>query len=276
MSNPLRGINANGERVLQSNVTKASVFFENAPLDTMVLGKVALSQVSYPVGGCSGQVFTTSKLYMIVNWHAKQFQLATLTQTSEDASSNLTAFNSASTSTTCSNPEISALASYSWVKSQESWILPNILIIYFVLLFILGYLFWKFILKGFSFVRKRVGECCLTRARKRIKQPSPLIYDARDTAARGNEANVREDRPSSTETVGHLTALDLELLSLQQSGETTEVSKSRGSDTAQGEGPTNTRNSMPTSFVRELANRFGSGTTPTRGQSFSSSAAQRR
>jgi hypothetical protein len=47
LSNPLRGINTNGARVLQPNITEVNIFSQNAPLNTAVLGKVFLSQVNY-------------------------------------------------------------------------------------------------------------------------------------------------------------------------------------------------------------------------------------
>jgi hypothetical protein len=47
LSNPLRGIDANGARVLQPNITEVNIFSEDAPLNTATLGKVYLSQVSY-------------------------------------------------------------------------------------------------------------------------------------------------------------------------------------------------------------------------------------
>jgi hypothetical protein len=43
---PLRGIDRNGTRVLQSNVTMVNVFESSAPLGTASLGKVFLSQAS--------------------------------------------------------------------------------------------------------------------------------------------------------------------------------------------------------------------------------------
>jgi hypothetical protein len=46
MAGPLRGINPNGQRVLQNNVTTVNIFFENAPENTASLGKVFLSQGS--------------------------------------------------------------------------------------------------------------------------------------------------------------------------------------------------------------------------------------
>jgi hypothetical protein len=268
MSNPLRGINTNGERVVQPNVTEASVFFENAPLDTMVIGKVGLSQVSFPVGGCSGQVLTTSKVYMIVNWHDKQFHLAPLAQTSEDTPLNLTSFNS----TTCSNPEISDLASYSWVKSHDSWIWPNILVLWLVQVSILGCFFWKFI-QRFSLVRRWIGNYCVTRGRKKAEQQSHSreTHNTRDTAAAGDGPEVGEHMHSSTETVVHPTAPELPPVVLRQSEETTGAPWSRGSDIAPGEGSTNTHNSLTPSLAE-----YRSGTSPTQRQSLSSPAAQRR
>ncbi|KIN02425.1 hypothetical protein OIDMADRAFT_122224 [Oidiodendron maius Zn] len=47
LSNPLRGIDTNGARVLQPNITEVGIFYQEAPLNTAVLGKVFLSQVSY-------------------------------------------------------------------------------------------------------------------------------------------------------------------------------------------------------------------------------------
>lgn len=46
MAGPLRGINPNGERVLQNNITAVNIFNQNAPEDTASLGKVFLSQES--------------------------------------------------------------------------------------------------------------------------------------------------------------------------------------------------------------------------------------
>jgi hypothetical protein len=46
LSNPLRGIDTNGEIVFDTNITEANIFDEVAPLDTVVLGKAFLSQVS--------------------------------------------------------------------------------------------------------------------------------------------------------------------------------------------------------------------------------------
>jgi hypothetical protein len=43
---PLRGIDQNGMRVLQSNVTMVNIFSGSVPLDTATLGKVFLSQAS--------------------------------------------------------------------------------------------------------------------------------------------------------------------------------------------------------------------------------------
>jgi hypothetical protein len=43
---PLRGIDPNGTRVLQSDVTMVNIFNSNAPLGTASLGKVFLSQAS--------------------------------------------------------------------------------------------------------------------------------------------------------------------------------------------------------------------------------------
>jgi hypothetical protein len=47
LSGPLRGININGARVLEPNITEVKIFSEAAQLDTAVLGKVFLSQVNY-------------------------------------------------------------------------------------------------------------------------------------------------------------------------------------------------------------------------------------
>jgi hypothetical protein len=46
MAGPLRGIDSNGQRVLQNNVTSVNIFNENAPENTASLGKVFLSQES--------------------------------------------------------------------------------------------------------------------------------------------------------------------------------------------------------------------------------------
>jgi hypothetical protein len=47
LAHPLRGIDTNGVRVLQPNITEVNIFSENAPLDTATIGKVYLSQVNY-------------------------------------------------------------------------------------------------------------------------------------------------------------------------------------------------------------------------------------
>ena len=47
LANPLRGIDRNGARVLQPNITEVSIFFQAGRLNTAVLGKAFLSQVSY-------------------------------------------------------------------------------------------------------------------------------------------------------------------------------------------------------------------------------------
>lgn len=46
LAGPLRGIDRNGQRVLQNNITAVNIFDENAPEDTATLGKVFLSQES--------------------------------------------------------------------------------------------------------------------------------------------------------------------------------------------------------------------------------------
>jgi hypothetical protein len=51
LSNPLRGIDTNGARVLQPNITEVGIFYQEAPLNTAVVGKVFLSQVS-PICFC--------------------------------------------------------------------------------------------------------------------------------------------------------------------------------------------------------------------------------
>jgi hypothetical protein len=48
MAGPLRGIDPNGQRVLQNNVTTVNIFSQDAPEGTASLGKVFLSQVSSP------------------------------------------------------------------------------------------------------------------------------------------------------------------------------------------------------------------------------------
>ena len=45
MTNPLRGIDTNGARVLDTNISVVSIFHLEAPLSTAVLGKIFLSQV---------------------------------------------------------------------------------------------------------------------------------------------------------------------------------------------------------------------------------------
>jgi hypothetical protein len=47
LANPLRGIDPNGARRLQPNITEVNIFSQGDPLNTAVLGKVFLSQVSY-------------------------------------------------------------------------------------------------------------------------------------------------------------------------------------------------------------------------------------
>jgi hypothetical protein len=47
MTNPLRTIDVDGARVLQSNITEVNIFDQEAPLNTATLGKTFLSQVSY-------------------------------------------------------------------------------------------------------------------------------------------------------------------------------------------------------------------------------------
>jgi len=47
LSNPLRGIDVNGARMLNPNITQVNIFSEKAPLDTATLPKIFLSQVSY-------------------------------------------------------------------------------------------------------------------------------------------------------------------------------------------------------------------------------------
>jgi hypothetical protein len=47
LANPLRGIDLNGARRLQPNITEVNIFSLGDPLNTAVLGKVFLSQVSY-------------------------------------------------------------------------------------------------------------------------------------------------------------------------------------------------------------------------------------
>ena len=49
MAGPLRGIDQNGKRVLQENVTAVNIFHQNAPQDTASLGKVFLSQECGPI-----------------------------------------------------------------------------------------------------------------------------------------------------------------------------------------------------------------------------------
>ena len=44
---PLRGIDVNGKRVLQNNVTVVNIFNQEAPQGTAVLGKVFLSQACF-------------------------------------------------------------------------------------------------------------------------------------------------------------------------------------------------------------------------------------
>jgi hypothetical protein len=54
LTNPLRGIDTNGERVLNTNISEVNIFHQVAPLNTAVLGKVFLSQVSgSPLPTCS-------------------------------------------------------------------------------------------------------------------------------------------------------------------------------------------------------------------------------
>ena len=46
LSNPLRGIDTNGARILQPNISEVNIFYQEAPLGTATIGKVFLSQVS--------------------------------------------------------------------------------------------------------------------------------------------------------------------------------------------------------------------------------------
>jgi hypothetical protein len=47
MAGPLRGIDSNGQRVLNNTITTVNIFNEKAPQDTATLGKVFLSQESF-------------------------------------------------------------------------------------------------------------------------------------------------------------------------------------------------------------------------------------
>jgi len=48
LQHPLRGLAANGSRVLNPNITEVQIFADPLPLGTAVLGKVYLSQVGLP------------------------------------------------------------------------------------------------------------------------------------------------------------------------------------------------------------------------------------
>jgi hypothetical protein len=52
LSNPLRGIDANGKRSLNTNISMVNIFHQEAPLNTAVLSKVFLSQVSDALPPC--------------------------------------------------------------------------------------------------------------------------------------------------------------------------------------------------------------------------------
>ena len=45
LQHPVRGLDRNGTRILQNNVTEVNIYSKPAPLDAAVLGKVFLSQV---------------------------------------------------------------------------------------------------------------------------------------------------------------------------------------------------------------------------------------
>ncbi|ERF72359.1 hypothetical protein EPUS_06115 [Endocarpon pusillum Z07020] len=70
LQHPLRGIAANGTRVLNNNITEANVYFNSAPLQAAVLGKVFLSQVTLEEQTVLG------KVYLAVDYDAKRFKLA--------------------------------------------------------------------------------------------------------------------------------------------------------------------------------------------------------
>lgn len=78
MSRPLRGIDANGKRVLQENVTEVAVFHEANVLGKMAFGKAFLSQVSESdVYLCP--VANNQEVYLQVDYNADKFRLAPLT-----------------------------------------------------------------------------------------------------------------------------------------------------------------------------------------------------
>ncbi|KAF8848376.1 hypothetical protein BDZ45DRAFT_664575 [Acephala macrosclerotiorum] len=244
MSNPLRGISANGGWVLQSNVTEASIFFQSARLNTPVLPKAFLSQ-----------------LYLIVNWDAKQFQLATLAPTSEQTSSNLVAFNSVSTPATCANPEISGLASYSWVKS---WVEPTVIFLAVVEFIVIWHLFGKYIRQGLSSVKQNLSSVGkkirrrplpLIRKKTRGQPSSPNSHVFSHTAAQGNEDRGLQNPASSTEPVEQLTgAPQISNLFMPTAGLS-------NSDEHPVEELTNTTSPLGVQR-RSLSGNFGSGNTP--------------
>lgn len=47
LQHPVRGLNQNGARVLQNNVTEMNIYAQAAPLDSAVLGKAFLSKVPF-------------------------------------------------------------------------------------------------------------------------------------------------------------------------------------------------------------------------------------
>ncbi|MCJ1246763.1 hypothetical protein MMC30_003972 [Trapelia coarctata] len=59
LQHPVRGINENGTRILQDNITEVNIYSQPAPLDMSVLGKVFLSQV-----------------YLAVDYQEMQFKLS--------------------------------------------------------------------------------------------------------------------------------------------------------------------------------------------------------
>lgn len=98
LSNPLRGIDTNGARVLQPNITEVGIFYQEAPLNTAVLGKVFLSQVSCHAFAYSVRAITTPKVYLAVDYTINQFMLAPIVPSPIYA--DLVPFNS--TSAACS------------------------------------------------------------------------------------------------------------------------------------------------------------------------------
>jgi len=150
LSNPLRGINKNGARVLQPNITEVGIFFQNALLDSAVLGKIFLSQVRYPLSLYSIYVLHKAtntagilQVYMAVDYAAREFILAPIS--SEDTAPNLVFFNSSLG--TCAKSDTFQLPSWVRKNTEGLWALSGFFSLFLIIIVGFAFLHIRFLVR---------------------------------------------------------------------------------------------------------------------------------